>query len=166
MTNFAIHLFVLAALWTLFTGARFDSWIIGLPVVVAAAVTAVRLSPYPTWRGSIRGLLRFGPHFVVSSILGGVDVAWRSLHPQLPIHPQLFEYQLRIPTGAARTFFISIVSLLPGTVSADVHGDQLLIHVLDSRGRVQEQLATLERVVAGLFATSIASDEAQESAST
>lgn len=164
MTNFAIHFFALAVLWTLFTGARVDSWIIGGPVVAAAAATAVLLTPHPRWRGSVRGLLRFGPHFVVASILGGVDVAWRSLHPRLPIHPQLIEYQFRLPPGAARVFFISIVSLLPGTVSADVRGDRLQVHVLDCRGPIQQRLAALERVVASLFATNIPPDEAQRGA--
>jgi multicomponent Na+:H+ antiporter subunit E len=160
-TNFAIHFVALAVLWMLLTGARFDSWIIGGPTVVVAAATAVLLSPRPTWRWSAAGMLRFGPHFVISSIQGGIDVAWRSLHPQLPIHPALIEYQLRLPAGAARIFFICIVSLLPGTVSADVRGDRLQVHVLDCRRPIQQRLAKLERVVAGLFATHIAPDEAQ-----
>lgn len=148
-----MYLATFTCLWALLTEARTDSWLVGAPVVGAAVVAALLLSPTIGWRWSVAGLLRFAPHFVRSSLLGGIDVAWRSLHPRLPIDPQLIAYDLRLPAGAARVFFMNVVNLLPGTLSADVRGDELLVHVIDGRQPMRQQLAKLEQVVAGLFAT-------------
>jgi multicomponent Na+:H+ antiporter subunit E len=53
------------------------------------------------------------------------------MHPQLPIDPQLIQYEFRLPTGTARTFFMNVVNLLPGTLSADRGNDVLTVHVMD-----------------------------------
>ena len=159
--RFATNLVVFACLWALITGVNPGSWIVGGPVVVAAAVTAVLLASRHGWRWSVVGFLRFAPHFVRCSFLGGLDVAWRSLHPRLPIDPQLIEYDLHLPGGAARIFFMNVVNLLPGTVSADVCGDVLMVHVLDGRQPVHRQLAKLERVVERLFAMGLERIEEQ-----
>ena len=155
MRRFGINLTVFACLWVLITQARADSWIVGVPVIAAAAASAVYLASDRRWRWSIIGFLRFVPHFARSSLYGGIDVAWRSLHPQLPIHPQLVEYPLHLPDGTARIFFMNIINLLPGTVSADIREDVLTIHVIDIRQPIRQQLEKLEQKVAELFATRI-----------
>lgn len=146
---------VYAGLWTLITQGRADSWIVGAPIVFAAAIAALLLARPQRCRWSAFGLLRFVPHFVLTSFHGGIDVAWRSLHPQLPIHPALVEYHCRWPDGTARTFFMGVVNLLPGTVSADFRADLLLVHVIDDRQPIQDQLEKLEQAVGALFATPI-----------
>ncbi len=147
-----VILIVLAGLWALLTEARRDSWIVGGPVVLAASLVAAQLAARDGWRWSVIGLLRFGPQFIRSSIAGGVDVAWRSMHPRLPIDPQMIAYPLRLPAGTARTFFMNVVNLLPGTVSADIGKDVLIVHVMDVNQPMQRELATLEDAVAKLFA--------------
>jgi len=74
------------------------------------------------------------------------------MHPDLPIQPQLVQYSLLLPKGAARTLFMAVVSLLPGTVSADIDGDLLITHVINERKPIQQELDQLERVVAWMFA--------------
>ena len=97
-------------------------------------------------------ILFFIGYFLRSSLLGGVDVTWRAMHPDLPIQPQLVQYSLLLPKGAARTLFMAVVSLLPGTVSADIDGDLLITHVINERKPIQQELDQLERVVAWMFA--------------
>jgi len=145
-------LIVLAGLWALLTEARGDSWIVGGPVVLAASLVARHLAPRDRWGWSVIGLLGFGPRFVRSSIVGGIDVAWRSMHPRLPIDPQMIAYPLRLPAGTARTFFMNVVNLLPGTLSADVAKDVLTVHVMDVNQPMQRELVTLEDAVAKMFA--------------
>jgi multicomponent Na+:H+ antiporter subunit E len=147
-----VTIIVLAGLWALLTEARSDSWMVGGPVVLAAGIVAERLAPAHRWRWSVIGLLNFAPHFVLASVLGGVDVAWRSMHPRLPIDPQMLEYPLRLPPGTARTFFMNVVNLLPGTVSVDVGNEVLKVHVMDIDQPIRQQLETLEVAVAKLFA--------------
>ncbi len=160
--KFATNLIAFAFLWALMTEARLDAWLVGGPVVVAAAVAAVLLASSPGWRWSAIGFVRFAPHFARNSFLGGLDVAWRSMHPRLPIDPRLIEYNLRLPVGAARVFFMNVINLLPGTLSADTRDDVLLVHVIDGTRPMQQQLADLEFVVARLFATRLGASETKE----
>lgn len=157
--RFAANLIAFASLWALLTEARLEAWIVGGPVVVAAAVAAVLLASPQGWRWSAIGFLRFAPHFARNSFLGGLDVARRSLHPRLPIDPRLIEYHLRLPAGAARVFFMNVINLLPGTLSADTRDDVLLVHVIDGTRPMQQQLAALESSVAGLFAARLGTSE-------
>ncbi len=152
MIRFSTNLAACAYLWVLLTEARMDSWIVGGPAVVAAAFVAVRSASGRRWRWSVVGFFRFAPHFVCSSFLGGLDVAWRSLHPRLPIDPRLIAYHLRLPEGTERVFFMNVVNLLPGTLSADICDDVLTVHVIDGQQPIHEQLTKLEQAVAGLFA--------------
>ncbi|WP_231612417.1 Na+/H+ antiporter subunit E [Novipirellula galeiformis] len=150
--RFMVTLIVLAGLWASLTEASGDSWIVGGPVVLAASLFAVHLASEDRWRWSVMGLFAFGPHFVRSSIVGGIDVAWRSMHPRLPIDPQMIAYPLRLPAGTSRTFFMNVVNLLPGTVSVDVRKDVLSVHVINVNPPVQRELRTLEDAVASMFA--------------
>jgi multicomponent Na+:H+ antiporter subunit E len=103
-------------------------------------------------RWSPAGLFRFVPYFIRTTIHGGVDVSRRALSPRMRLEPGLLRYDLRLVTGTARVFFVNSVSLLPGTLSADLRGDCLWVHVIDLSQANHEQLRRLEERVAGLFA--------------
>lgn len=152
MIRFELNLLCLAVVWIFITQARPDSWIVGVPFVVLGALASTHLAVAAGVRWNLLGLLSFLFFFLRSSLLGGIDVTWRAVHPRLPIHPGLVKYRMRLPEGPARTFFMAVVSLLPGTVSADTQGEHLLAHVLDDRQAIQDQLGQLERVVGRLFA--------------
>jgi multicomponent Na+:H+ antiporter subunit E len=82
-------------------------------------------------------------------------VAHRVLRPRPKINPGLFDYGLNLSAPSARVFFVDLVSLLPGTLSADIRGDRMRIHTLDlSRDSVTE-LGRLERRVAAVFGQSL-----------
>ena len=82
--------------WVLTYGAT-TSWWIGVPAVLLALITSVAvLAPvHFKWFE----FARFAPIFLVRSLLGGVDVAWRAFHPGMPIAPDLIEQPLRLPPG-------------------------------------------------------------------
>ncbi|MCG8485893.1 MAG: Na+/H+ antiporter subunit E, partial [Chromatiales bacterium] len=100
-------------------------------------------------------LLGFAPFFFYRSLLGGVDVAWRAVHPRMPINPRLVEYPIQLPPGLPQVFMANIVSLLPGTLSAELSARLLRVHVLSSRGDVVPELEALERRIAGVFGVSL-----------
>jgi multicomponent Na+:H+ antiporter subunit E len=140
-----------SVLWWLLSRGQATSWLVGGPTVLAAAGMSVWLSPKWGWHWTVGGMVRFIWHFGRVSLSGGIDAAWRAIHPQLPIEPQMIEYHARLPAGTARVFFANAISLCPGTVSASMRGCVLTIHVLDARQPVHQQLAELERAVAILF---------------
>ncbi len=140
-------LFVL--MWWVLTDGAMDSWQIGLPVVLIATLVSVMLMPPLSW--SLRGMFLFIPYFLWHSIRGGVDVARRALHPQLPISPGLFDYRFRLPPGMPRVFMANTVSLLPGTLSVELDEEILRVHVLDETGAINEELNRLENHLADIF---------------
>lgn len=141
-----------ALIWWVLTDGNASSWWIGLPaVLLAVAASSALLPPIPfVWYE----LLRFVPFFLMRSLLGGVDVAWRAFHPGMPIAPDLMEYRLQLPPGLPQVFMANTVSLLPGTLSAALDRSVLKVHVLDNRSSFQAELEALEQRVAEIFGTS------------
>jgi multicomponent Na+:H+ antiporter subunit E len=148
----------LAGLWWALSGGDAASWVVGAPAVAIAAVAADRMSPRGHWRVSPSGAALFVPFFLWRTLLGSVDVAWRALHPALPIAPALIAYPLRLPAGGpSRVFFAQVVNLLPGTLSAELGERDMTVHLLagDSPDAV-DGLRRLESRTAALFAIPIA----------
>ena len=142
-------LFLAACWWAVAEGNR-EAWVVGGPAVLVAVAVSWRLHPpYPV---RIAGLLRFLPMFLWRSLAGGVDVAARALSPSLPIQPALIDFTTVLPVGLPRVVFANIVSLLPGTLSADIVDDTLRLHVLSGAAGAEGELRALERAVADLFA--------------
>ena len=73
------------------------------------------------------------------------------MHPRLPINPDVMHYRLRLDDSLARVLMANTVTLLPGTLSADLQDDVLEVHVLNATDAVTDMLATLEQRIARLF---------------
>lgn len=142
--------------WWLLTGGALASWWIGVPaVLLSTAASVTLLSPVTIiWYELPRFLL----FFISRSFLGGVDVARRALDPRLPIAPELVEYSIRLPPGLPCAFMANTVSLLPGTLTANVDSRCLTVHVLDGRKDIKSGLMDVELKVATLFGVSLMQD--------
>lgn len=149
------RLAALALLWWVVAGGTASSWIVGVPTIVAAALLTP-LAPRGPWGLSLSGALRFAAFFLRESLRGGVDVARRvsASHPR--VAPGLVQYLWRLPEdGPARSLFALCVSLLPGTLVANVGERDLVIHALDTGAPVAAELAALEDAVADLFSLAL-----------
>ena len=100
---------------------------------------------------SVLGLIRFAPFFLWESLRGGTDVALRTLAPRMRIQTGFIRYRTHLGNVSSLTFFANCVSLLPGTLAADLQGDWLEVHVLNTRSEHQAELARLEHAVAWVF---------------
>lgn len=141
-------------LWMILTEGSLAGVPLAAAAVAAATWASLRLQPAPTpW--SAAGLARFVPFFLAQSARGGVDVARRALLAGSRVSPGWIEYRLRLPDGPARSFFAASVGLLPGTVTAAVTRDALIVHVLDRRQPVEHTLGALEERTAALFRTGL-----------
>jgi multicomponent Na+:H+ antiporter subunit E len=143
---------VLALFWWVLTGGNLESWVVGAPVVLLATVSSLLLSRRVRHHWRLTGLIGFVPFFFWRSFCGSIDVARRALLPKVLLEPAFMDYSLSLPDGVPRLFMANVVSLLPGTLSAELLGDCLKVHVLDDTAEVCEQLQSLESRVAGLFA--------------
>ena len=142
-----------ALLWWILTDGAAGSWWIGVPAVLFALVASTALLPPAHFRW--HEFLRFMPLFLIRSLRGGTDVAWRAFHPRMPIAPKLIDYPLRLPPGLPRVFMANAVSLLPGTLSADLNRSVLKIHVLDGRTGFLSEIEFVEQGVARIFSMSL-----------
>lgn len=152
-SRFILRLGGCLLLWWALTGGAPSSRLIG-GLTIAVALWVMRSTPQgPRWRLSLSGLLRFLPYFFLQSVRGGIDVTRRAFSPSLPLDPTVVAFSLNLPPGSARIFFLNSVSLLPGTLSADLDHTTLSVHLLDRQ--VDPQLDQLERRVAALFGVTL-----------
>ncbi|QKT03824.1 Na+/H+ antiporter subunit E [Ectothiorhodospiraceae bacterium 2226] len=149
------RLVLFAFLWWVLSGGKPESWLWGLPLVLAAALVNPGLPRAAPWRWRVRGLLRFLPMFALFSLRSGADVGWRALYPRRALRPALVCYLWRVPAGPARLFLANAINLVPGTLSARIEARALTVHVLHDPERALEHLDALERRVAELFGVQV-----------
>jgi multicomponent Na+:H+ antiporter subunit E len=148
-----LRVVLFSLIWWLLTDGAAAAWWIGVPAVLFAVMASITLLPpvHLVWYE----WLRFIPFFLMRSLIGGTDVAWRAFHPRLPIDPELIEYPLRLPPGLSRVFMSNTVNLLPGTLSAALDRSIMKVHVLDRQKDFLAELEAVEQNVARLFGISL-----------
>ncbi len=149
--GFLSALVMLALLWALLTDFRSDTWVFGLPAVLAGAALVFMLPSAPGWRLSLSGTLAFALWFAVKSLRGATDVAIRALAPRMSLRPGFRAFTPALPQGAPRVVFLNTITLLPGTLSAEIAGDAVIVHMLDTRADLDADLGALETRIAAMF---------------
>lgn len=137
-----------AALWWVLAGGRADSWGVGGVSVILALAASLVLMPPGKGRFSPLGLAAFVGFFLVQSVKGGIQVAAMALRPRLDLAPAMVDLPIALPPGPARVMLVNTLSLLPGTLSVDIEGDRLRLHVLDRRLPLVEELRAVEAAIA------------------
>ena len=61
------------------------------------------------------------------------DVAYRVLHPKMPISPGIVKVKTGLKSEMARTFLANSITLTPGTMTVDIKDDHLYIHWINVR---------------------------------
>ena len=61
-------------------------------------------------------------------IKANFDVAYRILHPKMPIRPGIVVIKTTLKSDIAKMILANSITLTPGTFTLDVIGDNLLIH--------------------------------------
>ena len=137
-----------AVVWGALAGGG-ASWIVGAPLVATATWLALRGTAV-VWRIQPVDALRFVPWFFGRAIVGGVDVLRRAVMPEMPIAPGFVTVPLRLH-GDAAVLVTAIVSLSPGTLTAELRETEAVLHVIDEQMPVGEQVRETERRVAQLL---------------
>ena len=100
------------------------------------------------------GLKRLLFFFIYLLVLGfevvtaNLDVAYRVLHPAMPIRPGVVVIRTHLTSDIARMVLANSITLTPGTFTLDVVGDRLLIHWINVR---TEDLAEASRLIGERF---------------
>jgi multicomponent Na+:H+ antiporter subunit E len=86
--------------------------------------------------------------FTWECIKANFDVAYRVLHPAMPIKPGIVKVRLELKSDFARTMLANSITMTPGTISVDIVGDDLYVHWIYVRS---EDPSVYSRQVAGRF---------------
>jgi multicomponent Na+:H+ antiporter subunit E len=90
--------------------------------------------------------------FIWSCIRANFDVAYRVLHPSMPIRPGIVKVKTSLTSGFARTLLANSITMTPGTLTVDIIGDYFYIHWIYVRSEDPEVytgmiIATFEKYI-------------------
>src|SRR6056297_1220081 len=66
--------------------------------------------------------------FIWECIKANFDVAYRVLHPAMPIKPGIVKVKLGVKSNIAKTMLANSITMTPGTIAVDVKDDVLYVH--------------------------------------
>jgi len=140
-----IRFTIFLALWLLLDEGKLAGLVIGLPAAALTTWISLRLLSPSRVRLRPMAVLSLSWHFVWSSVVAGVDVAWRAFHPQLPLRTGFVTCECKIPAGTRRDFFLSMSSLMPGSLPVEEGVDgRIVLHCLDTTQPLIAQMADNE----------------------
>ncbi len=124
-----VVLFIWAfVLWVLLTWpVDRQSCAVGLVVslVVALVMREMTTERFGRWLNPVRWFWAFLYFFVFTYyvIKANFDVAYRVLHPSMPIHPGIVKVKSKLQSASARTALANSITLTPGTMTIDFTDD-------------------------------------------
>ncbi len=69
------------------------------------------------------------PVFLWECFKANIDVAYRVLHPALPIRPGIVKVKTKLRADTALTFLANSITLTPGTMSVDIDKDKGFLYI-------------------------------------
>jgi multicomponent Na+:H+ antiporter subunit E len=66
--------------------------------------------------------------FIWECLKANFDVAYRVLHPAMPIRPGIVKVRTTLKSDMAKMLLANSITMTPGTISVDIIGDYLYIH--------------------------------------
>jgi multicomponent Na+:H+ antiporter subunit E len=153
ISSYAATAGVLFCLWLLLTSST------SLQEVAAGAVLALAVAAVGYRGFTTRGLRMFSPrrlaHVVIyvpvffwAMIKANFDVAYRVVHPRMPIRPGIVAIKTELKTDIGKLFLANSITLTPGTLTMDVRGEVLLIHWINVR---DEDVERASQLIGGRF---------------
>ena len=73
------------------------------------------------------------PLFIWEMAKANFDVAYRVLHPKMPINPGIVKVKTNLKSEMGKTFLANSITLTPGTFTVDLKDEFLYIHCINVR---------------------------------
>ena len=127
---------------------------VGTSVLVALLVTWIMGGPAEgasRWLDPTRYLWALAYAFVLATYIvkANIDVAYRALHPAMPIRPGIVKVKTHLRRPSSRTALSNSITLTPGTLTVDIHDDgTMMVHWIYVRSLDEEEAA---RQILGRF---------------
>ncbi len=104
--------------------------------------------------------LYYIPIFLWECIKANIDVAYRVIHPDVPLNPGIVKVKTTLTSDTALTFLANSITLTPGTLSVDVdkEGGFLYVHWInvkrkDIEGATEIIVKKFEKILKRIFET-------------
>ncbi len=81
------------------------------------------------------------PVFLWQCLKANIDVAYRVLHPKLPIKPGIVKVKTTLRSDTGLTFLANSITLTPGTLIVDIDKDEgfLYVHWIDVKTKKSQE---------------------------
>ena len=136
-----------------FLSASFE-WIhLGLGLIFSFAVAWLNSahSPFvPKFRLWLR-ILTYLPWLFYKIIQSSLHLSKLILHPALPIAPQLISVESKLNQKAAVVLLGNSITLTPGTITAEVDRNKLIVHAMDNALTEDVESKQMESKIADIF---------------
>jgi multicomponent Na+:H+ antiporter subunit E len=86
--------------------------------------------------------------FIWACIKANFDVAYRVLHPAMPIKPGIVRLKTSLKSEFARTLLANSITMTPGTITVDIIDDEYYIHWIYIKSEDPE---VYTRIITGVF---------------
>ena len=127
------------ALWLLLTWSlEPETLVAGAVVAVAVGLMVGEILQIPPGmffnpRRWFWGLV-YVPYFALECARANLDMAYRVLHPAMPIRPGVVRIHTTLKSDVARAFLATSITLMPGTHVVDIVDDRVYVHWINVRG--------------------------------
>jgi multicomponent Na+:H+ antiporter subunit E len=156
----------LFCLWVLLTSTVFDEFLAGtvpagagLQEMIAGALLSLIIAIWGYRYLTVRGLACLAPRRILRTIVyipiffyecfkANIDVAYRVIHPRMPINPGIVVIKTTLKSDLGKLLLANSITLTPGTLTVDVSGDYLLIHWINVKS---EDVEEATRLIGGRF---------------
>ncbi len=123
---------ILFAFWLALTFTVEPGFLI-VGAVLTVVVVALTSGKYPRreWLLDpvrLAFLVAYIPYFLYYCVKANLDVAYRVMHPDVPIRPGIVKVRTDLTSNLGKTFLANSITLTPGTLTVDVVGSDLYVH--------------------------------------
>lgn len=148
---FLLRFVIFAAGWLVLLGGLHlsDIWFVILFLVATSAISMYTVPP-GQWVLRPVAVVRFFPFFLITALRGGWDVAQRVFFRTVPIDPDFITIE-NDQDPRKTLILVWIISLLPGTASTVITENTIIVHVLDKRLPVDQEIQELKSRINEMF---------------
>ncbi len=142
LTFIVMFLFwILLSAWQLYpdTPGKFDAIHISQGIAAAALTTylsrRVIFDLSKKWYVKFLRAIPYVAWELWQIVLANLDVAYRALHPKMPLDPVVVEFETPLRSDLALTFMANSITLTPGTITIMVEPEKgkFIVHAIDRK---------------------------------
>jgi len=134
---------VLFASYVLLAGIEVTELIVGVAIsLILTLVIAKHVNYIVDFKLPYRiivFLVVYLPIFVYQLVLANIDVARRVLSPKIPLNSGIVKIKTDLDGDFSKLTLANSITLTPGTLTIDVHGDELYVHCVDVKGKNEQE---------------------------